>query len=177
MDDSTFHYFAYGSNMLYERLRRRTPSASPIGNVILNNHSLAFRKQSTDGSGKCDVMLASHDKTVHGVVYRVNSTELRALDRAEGVEHGYVRSKIEVAMPDGKELECVYYYATDIDSSLKPYDWYKALVIAGLEQSKLPDEYRDEVGKVIALEDPEPDRPNRLEALEILNEYESTKRR
>jgi len=174
MDDLTFLYFAYGSNMLWERLRRRAPSARPIENGSLENHTLSFRKRSTDGSGKCDVIPASQGAVVKGVIYSINTMERRALDAAEGVGHGYKRSKIQVITDDGKTYECVYYYATDWGDDLKPYDWYKALVVAGLEQNNLSSY---EVKKVAAIADPVQDRKTRLEALEVLNEYETTKRK
>lgn len=45
-------YFAYGSNMLTERLRARCPSAHPIGTGIAMGFRLNFSKRGEDGSGK-----------------------------------------------------------------------------------------------------------------------------
>lgn len=174
MNDLTFLYFAYGSNMLWERLRRRTPSAQPAEKGWIENYRLSFRKRSIDGSGKCDVVPTSDGKIVHGVIYRINTNEHPALDIAEGYKKGYERSTIHVATKDGKGANCVYYYATDYGEELKPYDWYKALVIAGFEQNDLPS---NEVTTLDAISDPNPKRKTRVEALEALKEYESTKRK
>lgn len=174
MNDSTFLYFAYGSNTLLERLRRRTPSAQPAGKGWLENYGLSFRKRSTDGSGKCDVVPNSNGRIVHGVIYRINITEREALDTAEGYRKGYNRSTIQVITIDGINPKCVYYYATDYGEELKPYDWYKALVIAGFEQNDLP---IDEVTALKPISDTNLQRKTRIEALEALKEYESTKRK
>lgn len=53
-DAPTFLNFAYGSNMLTDRLRERVPSARPVAVARLAGHSLRWHKVSIDGSGKCD---------------------------------------------------------------------------------------------------------------------------
>jgi gamma-glutamylcyclotransferase len=52
----TMLYFAYGSNMLTERLKARVPSTRPISPAILSDYDLRFHKRSTDKSGKCDII-------------------------------------------------------------------------------------------------------------------------
>lgn len=54
------YYFAYGSNMLTERLIARTPSARPVGTSLLPGHRLTFHKRGRDGSGKCDAFETAH---------------------------------------------------------------------------------------------------------------------
>src|SRR5438128_1900656 len=60
-------YFAYGSNMLTQRLKARVPSASPKTVAVLFDHGLRFHKRSQDGSGKCDIVKCPGE-VVHGVV-------------------------------------------------------------------------------------------------------------
>jgi hypothetical protein len=38
-------------------------------------------------------------------------------------------------------MRCVTYHATEKDPSLRPYAWYKELVIAGALENSLPDSY------------------------------------
>ena len=59
----TMLYFAYGSNMLTERLKARVSSATPIGKANLSDHGLRFHKKSKDGSGKCDIIKSPDDDT------------------------------------------------------------------------------------------------------------------
>jgi hypothetical protein len=50
------------------------------------------------------------------------------------------------------------YYATDKDASLRPYHWYKALVIAGAREHGLPPSYRSRLELVVTVSDPNPTR-------------------
>ena len=84
------YYFAYGSNMLHERLQRRVPSAVPMGIAILDGYRLVFHKKSVDGSAKCDLVLDDASKA-YGVLFQMKEEELPFLDRAEGVGFGYER--------------------------------------------------------------------------------------
>jgi len=80
-------YFAYGSNMSVSRLRKRVPSASPLGCHILKKHDLRFHKKSKDGSGKCDAYETSNDKDiVYGALFGIDPNEKPALDAAEGLD-------------------------------------------------------------------------------------------
>ena len=82
---TTFHYFAYGSNLLSTRLQQRTPSARALAPAVLEGHALRWHKAGADGSGKCDVVAvdgAGH--RVIGVVYEIARSEKPLLDAAEG---------------------------------------------------------------------------------------------
>jgi len=56
-------YFAYGSNMLSDRLCSRSPSARAIGPAWLPNWQMMFNKRSIDGSAKANLMRRVGDKT------------------------------------------------------------------------------------------------------------------
>lgn len=49
-------YFAYGSNMLSERLCSRVPSARVSGRVLLEGWRFAFNKCSKDSSAKANLL-------------------------------------------------------------------------------------------------------------------------
>jgi hypothetical protein len=89
----TFKYFAYGSNMLLERLRRRCGSAQAIGVGTLNGYTLEFSKPSMDESGKATIVKSDvAGARVVGVLYDIATEELRELDNAEGYGKGYDRA-------------------------------------------------------------------------------------
>ena len=52
----TIPYFAFGSNMLLERIKKRVPSARVLGNATLGGYALRFNKLSKDGSGKANIV-------------------------------------------------------------------------------------------------------------------------
>ena len=155
MSQGSFTAFAYGSNMLTVRLRERCPSATPVGIAELNGYKLRWHKRSRDGSGKCDIVPAtSPEARVLGVLYRIAEYEKRDLDRAEGLGQGYSEINIEV-LCDGKPIAAKAYQAADIDHSLRPFSWYRALVVAGAREHRIPEDYIALLEAVAAQEDPD----------------------
>jgi gamma-glutamylcyclotransferase len=137
-----FKYFAYGSNMLTERLRAadRCPSASPVGVGSVRGYRLQFWKASKDDSGKATIVRNERAASrVIGVVFEIDEREKRDLDGAEGVGKGYdVVEDVAVRLESGSEVLARTYIGTALDETLRPYDWYRALVIAGAMQHGLP---------------------------------------
>lgn len=151
-----FLYFAYGSNMLTRRLaaQERAPSARFRSCGFVSGRRLTFSKVSRDGSGKCDAELSdSDDSRVYGVVFEIILKEKAALDKAEGFGSGYECEKINVETDRGI-LSAITYIATKKKEVLRPYHWYKALVVAGAVEHKLPDEYIESLRAVESVEDP-----------------------
>ena len=156
-------YFAYGSNMLTDRLRERVPSATPIGIGRLMGHALRWDKRSgRDRSGKCDAEATGRqDDVVWGVLFEFDPDEKLALDRAEGLGVGYMDKTVQV-LTDAGPVTALMYYATDKDPSLRPYHWYKALVIAGAREHGLPAGYRSRLELVVTVSDHNPTRAGTL---------------
>lgn len=165
----TVFYFAYGSNMLLERLRAptRCPGAIRISNAVAENFDLAFDKESVDGSGKATIHSCTN-AIVHGVIFEIPGTELSALDTAEGVGNGYVRAENFSVVTQGRALSVLTYIADKTRHGLQPYEWYLQLVVAGARQASLPKEYIGRLERVGFIPDPNPNRPTRLEALRVL---------
>jgi len=137
-------YFAYGSNMLHSRLQKRVISAVPLGIAKLDNYSLAWHKNSKDGSAKCDIIPADPNDNiadeVYGVLYEFDPTHKAALDQAEGLGYGYEEKEVKV-LYKGEIITAKTYYAIDIVKKLLPYEWYKAFVVTGAKSNNLPIEY------------------------------------
>jgi hypothetical protein len=134
-------YFAYGSNLLPERLIERVPSAEFRTIARLPFHLLRFQKRGTDGSAKCDVMLSQRESdAVFGVVYAIPSSEKPALDTAEGLGYEVVHGTAVSLLGN---LGVFFYRAHPeaIDQSLLPFDWYRALVLAGAKRFGFPASY------------------------------------
>jgi hypothetical protein len=116
-------YFAYGSNMLTERLKQRVPNAQPLETACAFGRRLCFHKRSSDLSGKCDIPLTKNDlDIVYGVLFDVPESEVPQLDEAEGVGYGYERTSINVVLADNVLVLATVYLATAdaIDSKLVP---------------------------------------------------------
>lgn len=144
---SKIKYAAYGSNLHPIRLSSRVPSANLLGKGILEEKTLRFHKRSKDGSGKCNIIDSEKHK-VYVAIYEIYESEKPLLDNAEGVGYGYRTEDIKI-IGFGK---CFTYIAEDsyTDNSLKPYTWYKELVLAGCENLKLPTSYINYIRSVEA---------------------------
>lgn len=166
---ASFLYFAYGSNMLEERIGHRTrcPSARTIGTGTAAGWRLAFSKRGQDGSGKATMIrTARAGERVHGVLYRIDLAERAALDRVEGPD--YERLDDLVVDVDGAPSAVASVYVARegaIDPALVPFDWYRALVLAGARRHGLPPEAIATIEAVPAGPDPLPEREQRLLAL------------
>ena len=164
-------YFAYGSNMLTERLILRVPEARFLGIARAPGRLLTFHKRSVDESGKCDLQKTGNNSDIaYGVLFCVPDSQRDALDDAEGLGHGYTAAPIEVFDADSCPVSAIGYFATDdaINSQLVPYDWYHCLVVSGAKQHDLPAEYVASITAVLPVADPKPERKTRLEALRAL---------
>lgn len=165
---NTLYYLAYGSNLHPDRLVQRTPSASVVGTVELADTAIVFHKRSIDGSGKCMILKDEINRPVaFGALFAIEPKEQGMLDKAESVGKGY--NKRLVKCPVGETEYTAFTYVADpsaIDASLKPYHWYKQLVIAGARYHQFPERY------ISYLKDPEsiqdPDNERRLSNERIL---------
>ncbi|MGD8289242.1 MAG: gamma-glutamylcyclotransferase [Gemmatimonadota bacterium] len=138
------HVFAYGSNLDTDRMTGRVPSATVVGRASLVGFELRFHKQGwKDGTGKADAFAVDHpEAVVHGIVYRVDVSELDALDVHET---GYERRLVELSIGTREgvtELEAWVYMAVPdvIDGTLVPTGWYLDHVVRGAREHGLPPE-------------------------------------
>lgn len=148
----TFVTFAYGSNMLEAQISERCSSAKPLGVAELHGYELKWHKASKDDSGKCDVVQGNLESVIYGVLYSIDSSQLNDLDRAEGRGNGYERKELEV-IQSGSQIKAWVYCATSINAKLKPYDWYKAFVVAGAKGHNLPQSYIEGLEAIEAIPD------------------------
>ncbi len=150
-------YFAYGSNLHPARLAARAPSARLIGTGCWSGHRLAFHKIGQDGSAKCDAPVATlPTDRVHGAIYQLADADLGRLDRIEGAGTGYDRALVTLDGDSGP-LTANTYLARQgwIDPGLKPFGWYRLLVLAGAEHHSFPDSYLAAISAVSAIPDPD----------------------
>ena len=169
---ATFTYFAYGSNMLDERLRHRTrcPSARVLGTGWAAGWRLGFVKRGADGSGKATMLRSPRaSDRVHGVLFTIDLAERDALDHVEGPDYERI-DDLAVERDDAVRTLASVYIARPgaIDPTLVAFDWYRALVIAGARRHGLPAAVIAEIESVPVRPDPNPAREQRLIALEQL---------
>jgi gamma-glutamylcyclotransferase (GGCT)/AIG2-like uncharacterized protein YtfP len=161
--------FAYGSNMLEQRLKYRVGSAEFLSNAWIRGYEVRCRKISIDGSGKADlVQTGNPGDIVHGVVYQFDPNERDALNEAE---RGYDRAAIQVHTDSGDRDVTTYLARKErVDESLKPYTGYLEVIRCGAEQHGLPEDYRQRIQNTMA-PDPDEDRRAKRDAEAQIREY------
>jgi gamma-glutamylcyclotransferase len=141
-------YFAYGSNMNWQQMEDRCPSAHFFGVALLPDHSLAFTRKSINrGCGVADV-LPTQGHNVWGVVYEITDRDIIKLDKSEGYMPGrqknsYFRRESVVLHngDDQQPLTVFIYFGDPMQNPPLPNIEYKDLILSGAQYWNLPEAY------------------------------------
>nr|XP_025954579.1 gamma-glutamylcyclotransferase [Dromaius novaehollandiae] len=139
-------YFAYGSNLLRERLLLSSPSAALWAVARLQDFKLAFGHHQGRISplwhGGTATIVQSPGDEVWGIIWKMNASNLSSLDKQEGVEDGiYVPIEVNVHTQAGEVLTCRSYQMCDCVCG-PPSPQYKKVICMGAKQNGLPMEYQ-----------------------------------
>ncbi|KFQ64622.1 Gamma-glutamylcyclotransferase, partial [Phaethon lepturus] len=92
--------------------------------------------------GGTATIVQSPGDEVWGIVWKMNASNLRSLDKQEGVEDGiYVPIEVNVHTQAGKVLTCRSYQMKDYVCG-PPSPQYKKVICMGAEQNGLPSDYQ-----------------------------------
>ena len=149
------------------RVEERVGRCARLGAASLAGWRLAFHKRGADGSGKCAASFTGNPgDRLWGVLDRLTDDQMGELDR---YEQAYDRRTVEVNFDEGTVRAVLYVArASRIDPKLRPYHWYKELVLAGARELGLPRGYVGAIEAVSSFPDPCRERADRNRA--ILNE-------
>jgi len=161
--EATIHYFAYGSNLHPYRLHKRVPSARLIGVAPVAGLKLDFSKRGNDGSGKCTIVKAGGG-LIFAAIFNIDKKEQSILDQVEGA--GYERQTLQVRIA-GKTVNACTYIALGslIDPDIKPFHWYKDIVIEGAIYLSFPNEYLEYLNRFECIQDQNDKRSTEKQAL------------
>lgn len=155
--DGSIIYLAYGSNLHPARLRERIGEVQLLDVVRLPGWRLTFDKRGADGSAKANLRpVAGGDALAWAAAYALDTRQLPTLDRFEGCGRGYETVQLEVPVAD-RTAECLVYLAPShwISVDMRPYDWYRDLIVAGARFHRLPDEYIESIVATATIRDPD----------------------
>ena len=142
-------YFAYGSNLNWEQMRSRCPSACFVSTARLENYRLAFTRRSQKRQcGVADVVHAPGCE-VWGVLYEITGADMELLDRAEGFVPGGIANRYErveraVTQVTGSRYQTVTAFVYEANRQANPplpSIEYKRLIVEGAKHWKLPQAY------------------------------------
>ncbi|GFO25295.1 gamma-glutamylcyclotransferase [Plakobranchus ocellatus] len=156
----TFKYFAYGSNLLRERILINNPTAKLYGIGKLSGYRFGFDAPKGErldrwlGSG-ATIFKADPSSYVYGVIWDMNYSDLKSLDRQEGCYNAIqvdVKVVSRIAPPGQQEsadgadvgehtVQCRTYQLKNVTGANLPSPHYKEVILMGARQNRLPQDY------------------------------------
>lgn len=143
-------YFAYGSNMSKQQIVERLGEYGNLdGELVasLQGFEICFHKisKSQPGYGFATI-IKDPNCTVHGVLIKLNSTQISVLDRFEGIKSKpphYEKKGITVMTKQGEAVDAFTYIAHPkrIDKELGPSKDYLQTILTGAKEHGLEESY------------------------------------
>lgn len=130
-------YFGYGSNLWKEQMRLRCPSSTYEGVGCLQNYRWIINER-----GYANVVFSnassssSPPQEVYGLIYSLDPSDERSLDRNEGVPHVYGKEMINIQYWSASSDEPV-----DLSSKLELKDMLVYVDHGRVEEGKPKQEY------------------------------------
>src|SRR5919108_1507073 len=127
-------HFAYGSNMSQAGMRARCPDARALGPAMLGGWRFIIN---TDGYAS---IVPSPGGEVHGVLWRLSTRDLGALNAYEAIDSGlYLRRILPVQGEAGRQRALVFIAARN--ETGRPRPGYLAPIIEAARAWRLPADY------------------------------------
>ena len=121
-----FH-FAYGSNLDPARLRRRCPTATPVGPARLDGWRLGFGGHSRTWGGPVATLMRDEHDRVTGLLYELALVDLAVLDRIEGHPLSYRRRLLHVTDGAGRWRRAHIYILPLVNGTLPAPGYLRVL--------------------------------------------------
>jgi hypothetical protein len=131
-------YFAYGSNMLPERIMQRCPDATLVGRAYLSGWKFVIAI-----SGYANIVPCPGE-VVWGVVYDLSTEDKVKLDVCEGTSEGFYHHKALGVVVNGKMIGAMAYIES-IGGEGYPRMGYMDIVTEGARFFGLPPTYQKEL--------------------------------
>jgi len=141
-------YFAYGSNLDVERLKKRVGNWTRTWRAKLENYQLMFaRGYEGHEYGRADIFYSPRS-TVYGAVFDLTDEQMTILDKYEAVDKG-VYKRFPVPVKVNKELiKAITYVMVKRIEEMPPDNEYLNCIVNGLKRFGYPDEIIKEVKRI-----------------------------
>ena len=130
----TDYYFAFGSNMDKERMKKRKANFTEMQKGVINDWKLVFNKINDKKvrAGYANI-IPNLGSIVEGIIYKVDNDAIQILDRREGVPNNYEQKIVSVENTNKELIDCIVYIAnpSKVDNFLKPEKWYLEHLLKG----------------------------------------------
>lgn len=128
------YYFAYGSNMDTEAMKKKCPDALIVSSVKVSGYRFYFTGQGFAG------IEPHNNHYLCGVLWTISKRDERILDKYEGVDYLlYSKSKIEIEIENKKIAALIY--LPNYTKPGKANEKYLLIIIKAAEKFNFPEEY------------------------------------
>lgn len=141
-------YFAYGSNMVLEHMRRLCGwHCHVLERAVLPGYEIGL-----DHRGYANIRLKEGEE-VHGVLFELDQEAIDALDAFEGYPTVFDRVEVTVKDGEGQERKAwVYIEPADQFGGTAPRMEYFNRVIAGAKENHLPEAWVNKLKTLVRKE-------------------------
>ena len=119
-----------------ERMKERGVNFLKREHAILKGWRLEFNKTASHNpkEGYANIV-PDMEEVVEGVLYEIQDSDLKKLDRHEGYPEHYYKIKVKVELDNGQEVEAITYIAQadKVKSGLKPTKEYLKHLLKGCD--------------------------------------------
>jgi hypothetical protein len=129
-------HFAYGSNMSRAQIGARCPGAHPLGTATLKHWRFVI---GPEGHGS---IVPTPGGVVHGVLWRVDTRDIAAINSYEGLDSGLYLRRI-MPVRHGANLFPALVYILRRHGRGRPRPAYISLVVEAARDWGLPERYID----------------------------------
>lgn len=138
-----FLYFAYGSNLLKERIHINNPSAKMISVGKVEGYRLDFNHFSKRWKGAAATIVEDPSSYVYGVLWELANEDMPHLDKQEGVHQNIYRvMDVEVETDKGNHVPArSYQVIRPLEDDRRPSYVYLDVIIRGAKENGLPEDY------------------------------------
>jgi gamma-glutamylcyclotransferase (GGCT)/AIG2-like uncharacterized protein YtfP len=133
-------YFAYGSNMSRAPMRARCPSAREVGGATLDGYRLII---TSDGYAS---VVPEPGGIVHGLLWRLASRDLAALNAYESLDTGLYRIATLPVRLGTRQVAAMVYVARSCAIGL-PQPGYLEAVLAAARELDFPPAYIETIAR------------------------------
>jgi gamma-glutamylcyclotransferase (GGCT)/AIG2-like uncharacterized protein YtfP len=102
------YYFAYGSNLWFEQMKKRCPESVPISLATLSGWKLVFQVCPTAKNVAANILPGSETDKVFGAIYSITNTDVENLNKFEKIDLDYFHTWVNIEV-NGQDFSCLTY--------------------------------------------------------------------
>ncbi len=137
------HYFAYGTLLVEDSMKKVAPSARNVGYMRLDGYEMGFRKCSRPDLAGC-TLEEKEGAVTYGIQFELSEEDMAKLDDAASVpDEQWVHMPIVLTDQEGNSVSSTTYVIPGNAEKWAPTQEYVAPIYRGLETCDFPKDYKD----------------------------------